>query len=115
MLTAFYSIRLINIAFLQDAQGDRETYGKAHEPGAAMTIPLLVLGIASIYIGYVMKDIVIGPGTPYIEFAGGYGHSSIEAEGIGTKEKWMPVILSMTGALYAMARYPRTAQGIMKT
>ena len=87
MLTAFYSIRLINIAFLQEAQGDRETYKKAHEPGAAMTIPLLILGVASIYIGYIMKDLVVGPGTPFIEFEGGYGHSSIEAEGIGVLEK----------------------------
>ena len=87
MLTAFYSIRLINIAFIQDAQGDKETYGQAHEPGVGMTIPLLVLGLASIYIGYVMKDVVIGPGTPFIEFEGGYSHSSIEAEGIGTLVK----------------------------
>jgi len=83
MLTAFYSIRLINIAFLQEAQGDRETYKNAHEPGVAMSLPLLLLSIASIYIGYMMKDIVIGPGAPFIEFEGGYGHSSIEAEGIG--------------------------------
>lgn len=87
MLTAFYSIRLINIAFIQDVQGDRGTYEKAHEPGVGMTIPLIVLGVASIYIGYVMKDIVVGPGAPYIEFTGGYSHSSIEAEGIGVLVK----------------------------
>lgn len=87
MLTAFYSIRLINIAFIQDAQGDMGTYKKAHEPGIAMTLPLVILGIASIYIGYIMKDIVIGPGAPYIEFEGGYGHSTIEAEGIGVLVK----------------------------
>lgn len=80
MLTAFYSIRLINVGFIEEAQGDRKTLSGAHEPGAAMTIPLLVLGIASIYVGYVMKDMIIGPGAPYIEFEGGYGHHSIESE-----------------------------------
>lgn len=82
MLTAFYSIRLINMAFIQTAAGDVTTYKKAHEPGVAMTLPLMILAVASIYIGYVMKDVVIGPGTPFIEFEGGYEHSSMEAEGI---------------------------------
>lgn len=82
MLTAFYSIRLINMAFIQSAAGDLTTYKKAHEPGFAMTIPLMILAIASIYIGYIMKDVVLGPGSPYIEFEGGYEHSSMEAEGL---------------------------------
>ncbi len=98
MLTAFYSMRLINIGFIQDAQGDRKTYEKAHEPGAAMTIPLLVLGVASIYVGYVMRDMIIGPGAPYIEFEGGYKHHSMETEFIPSAIKWVPVVLSIAGA-----------------
>lgn len=84
MLTAFYSVRLINIGFLQDTQGDRRTYEKAHEPGKAMGIPLVILAIASIFIGYVMKDQIMGPGTPYIDFIGKEGHHSIESEFIPT-------------------------------
>lgn len=80
MLTAFYSIRLINLAFFSPAQGDKKNYTLAHEPGKAMSIPLILLAIASIYIGYVMKDIVIGPGSPYIEFNGNAEHHSIESE-----------------------------------
>ena len=104
MLTAFYSMRLINIGFIQDAQGDRKTYEKAHEPGAAMTIPLLVLGVASIYVGYVMRDMIIGPGAPYIEFevsevrSLGYRHHSMETEFIPSAIKWVPVVLSIAGA-----------------
>ncbi len=82
MLTAFYSIRLINIAFLQSPTGDISTYKNAHEPGVAMSLPLMLLGFASIYIGFIMKDVVVGPGSPFIEFDGGFAHSSIEAEGI---------------------------------
>lgn len=82
MLTAFYSIRLINLAFIQTPTGDISSYKNAHEPGKAMTIPLMLLGLASIYIGYIMKDVVVGPGSPFIEFDGGYAHTSIEAEGI---------------------------------
>ena len=63
MLTAFYSVRLINIGFNQEPQGDKKTFTEAHEPGAAMAVPLVILGLASIYVGYIM-----GPGAPYIEF-----------------------------------------------
>lgn len=63
-------MRLINIGFIQEPQGDRKTYAEAHEPGVAMALPLIILGVASIYIGYVMKDMIIGPGAPYIEFEG---------------------------------------------
>lgn len=87
MITAFYSMRLINLVYIQDAQGDKKTYEKAHEPGKAMTIPLLVLGIASIYIGYVMRDMIIGPGAPYIEFEGGYGYHNMESEFIPSEIK----------------------------
>jgi len=80
MLTAFYSIRLINIAYLSDAQGNKKTYESAHEPGLAMSIPLFILAFASILVGYIMKDVVIGPGSPYIEFPMNYNHLSIESE-----------------------------------
>jgi NADH-ubiquinone oxidoreductase chain 5 len=88
MLTAYYSMRLINLGFMQEAQGDKKTYTEVQEPGAAMAIPLIILGVASIYIGYVLKDMIIGPGAPYIEFEGlgeqGNGHHSMEAEMIPT-------------------------------
>lgn len=87
MITAFYSMRLINLVFIQDAQGDKKTFEKAHEPGPAMTIPLLILGVASIYIGYVMRDMIIGPGAPYIEFEGGYSSHSMESEFIPSEIK----------------------------
>ena len=115
MITAFYSIRLINIVYIQDAQGDKKTYEKAHEPGMAMSIPLLVLGIASIYIGYVMRDMIIGPGAPYIEFEGGYGYHNMESEFIPSEIKWIPVVLSIAGATYAMIIYPYSSKRVIKT
>lgn len=68
MLTAFYSMRVINLAFMQDPWDPKDVYEGAHEPGIKMSLPLVILGVASIYIGYVMKDIVMGPGAPYIDF-----------------------------------------------
>lgn len=82
MLTAFYGMRILNICFIQDSLGNPSTYLNSKEPGYAISLPLMLLAIASIYIGYVMRDVMIGPGTPYLEFDGGYVHSSIEAEGL---------------------------------
>jgi hypothetical protein len=45
-----------------------------------MSIPLFILVFASIFIGYLMKDIVIGPGTPFMEFDGNIKHLAIESE-----------------------------------
>jgi len=87
MLTAFYSIRLINIAFYEEAQGDKKSFELAHEPGKQMSLPLFLLGLASIYIGYIMKDLVMGPASPYIEFLGNPDHHSLESEFIPTGVK----------------------------
>lgn len=32
-----------------------------------MSVPLVILSIASISIGYLSRDIFIGPGSPFIE------------------------------------------------
>jgi NADH-ubiquinone oxidoreductase chain 5 len=80
MLTAFYSMRLLYFAFIEEPKGDIRSYTHAHEPGLAMSLPLFFLAIASIFIGFIMKDLVIGPGSPYIEFQGSYTHMAIESE-----------------------------------
>ena len=49
-------------------------------------------------MGYVMRDMIIGPGAPYIEFEGGYKHHSMETEFIPSAIKWVPVVLSIAGA-----------------
>jgi NADH-ubiquinone oxidoreductase chain 5 len=36
-----------------------------HEGGLAMTVPLFILSLGSIFIGYVTKDMMIGLGTDF--------------------------------------------------
>lgn len=83
-MTAFYSMRLLNAAFFSAPQGSKKVLESAHEPGLAMTIPLVILAVLSIYIGYVMKDVMVGVGSPYLEFVGQEAHHSMEAEFIPT-------------------------------
>ncbi|MBS0186388.1 MAG: hypothetical protein JSS34_08775 [Proteobacteria bacterium] len=86
-MTAFYSMRLLHAAFITTPQGTKKVFESAHEPGVAMTLPLLILSIASIYIGYVMKDVMIGVGSPYLEFVGKEAHHAMESEFIPTLVK----------------------------
>ena len=43
--------------------------------------------VASIYIGYVMKDMMIGVGSPYLDFVGKEEHHSMETEFMPTLQK----------------------------
>jgi len=71
-------------------------------------IPLIILGFGSIFVGYIMKDVVIGMGST------GLGNSVfvlpehvtlINAEFLSPLTKFIPVILSTTGALLAVVVY----------
>jgi len=45
-----------------------------------MTLPLILLAILSLYVGFLMKDMVIGFGSPFVVFGGNELHHSIESE-----------------------------------
>ena len=114
-MTAFYSMRLIYAAFIAAPQGRKEVMEQAHEPGLSMSIPLVILSIASIYIGYVMKDVMIGVGSPYLEFVGKTAHHAMESEFMPTGIKLMPVILSGLGGVLGIGIYPLRTTQISKT
>ena len=63
MITAFYSFRLIYLTFISYSNGVKYNYNNAHEPSIIMTIPLVILGLFSIFHGYYAKDQFIGLGS----------------------------------------------------
>jgi NADH-ubiquinone oxidoreductase chain 5 len=63
--TAFYSIRLIYLVFLSSPNGNKNTIFNAHEGSIRMTLPLFLLCILSIFIGFLSKDMFIGFGTDF--------------------------------------------------
>merc|ERR1711916_404486 len=63
--TAFYSFRLIYLTFITKTNSYKTTVQYAHEPGWAMSLPLIILCIGSIFIGYLTKDMIIGLGTSF--------------------------------------------------
>lgn len=107
-LTAYYSMRLIWHTFISSPNSKQRVYILSHEPSWTMTLPLFILSIGSIFIGYLFKDMMIGAGTRY------YGNSIfvlpgneaiIEAEFLSAGLKWIPVVLSILGGILGILIY----------
>ena len=47
----------------------QEDFENAHENPAAMSVPLVILGLGAIFVGYIFRDAFIGLGTDF------FGHS----------------------------------------
>jgi NADH-ubiquinone oxidoreductase chain 5 len=108
--TSFYSLRLLYLTFIRDTNAFRSSLEHAHDAPFALGLPLFVLSLGSIFVGYLTKDMMIGLGTTY------WGnaiftlpeHSVIidseVATGI-TLVKLAPVLLSIFGASLAVFLY----------
>ena len=60
MLTAIYSWRLFFKTFHGNYNNKEVKYEKIHESPAVMILPLIVLGLGSIFAGFFFKDLLIG-------------------------------------------------------
>ena len=60
MFTTLYSVKVLYLTFLTNANGPIINYKKAHEGDIFMSLPLIILAIFSIFFGYITKDIFIG-------------------------------------------------------
>jgi len=63
--TAFYSFRLLYLAFYGEARSPRSYVLSAHELTPRIAASLAALSIGSIFLGYFAKDLFIGFGTPF--------------------------------------------------
>jgi NADH-ubiquinone oxidoreductase chain 5 len=106
--TAFYSMRLLYLTFLTKTNAYKSVIINAHDAPIRMSIPLGILAIGSIFIGYLTKDMIIGIGTPF------WGNAIftlpkncilLDAEFIPHFIKLLPVGLSILGAFFAFILY----------
>ena len=65
LFTTLYSVKVLYLTFLTSANGPLINYKGAHEGDIAMSLPLIILGFASIFFGYITKDLFIGMGTGF--------------------------------------------------
>ena len=113
--TAFYSIRLLNACFISNPQGLRFTLVNSQESAAPTIISLIILSICSIFLGFLMRDIIIGCGSPYLDLSGNFFYHSMESEFIPLIIKWVPVILSFFGGCFGIYVYPLPSSSVYKS
>lgn len=102
--TAFYSFRLIFLTFLNNVNSTRVTLNQIHESSRIMLLPLILLAVGSIFIGYITKDLFIGLGTDFWKNSILIlpEHSNfVEVEWLGFTAKWLPFIMSFSGIVIA--------------
>jgi len=60
MFTTLYSVKVLYLTFLTNANGPLTNYKNAHEGDIFMSLPLIILAVFSIFFGYISRDIFIG-------------------------------------------------------
>src|SRR6201999_2378454 len=100
-LTAFYSIRLINLVYLTMPNAKKTSYLNIHSENSIVIIPLSILALFAIFLGFIGSDF-FGNSLFY--------HPShlhiIEAEfSLPLYIKLMPTVLSLLGGSIAIYLY----------
>jgi NADH-ubiquinone oxidoreductase chain 5 len=106
--TAFYSMRLLNLVFLSNSNGNRVIILNAHEPSWRMILPLCLLCFLSINIGFLTKDLFIGFGTNFWGsslFVLSNNYLLVDSEFIPTFYKIFPLICTILGSLISFFIY----------
>lgn len=99
MITAFYSGRLLYLTFLAGPNGYKRAYELCHESTDFMIISLCVLGVFSVFAGYLLKDVFIGLGSQaWLNSFGSDNYATqplLVAEFLPWYIKLLPVICSL--------------------
>ena len=106
--TSFYSIRLIYLTFIKPANGSNSVVAHAHESSWIMLIPLFVLSLGSIFVGFLAKDLFLGLGVDTWNsslFQLITHVSFFEAEFLPFEVKLIPFIFSILGLLTSVFIY----------
>ncbi len=113
-LTTLYSIRLLYLVFYNIPNNNKFIYHNLHESSWFMLIPMIILSFASIFIGYITRDIYLGFGSPFNSiFIHPNNLSIIDTELSLTSEmgylnlifKLLPLILTILGTLFILILY----------
>ncbi len=108
-LTAFYSWRLLIMAFHGKPRASAETMAHVHESPKVMTLPLLVLAIGAIFAGWLGYELFVGKNMQ--QFWGESifilpTHMAMEnAHYVPTWVKLLPIVLASSGVILAVLFY----------
>jgi NADH-ubiquinone oxidoreductase chain 5 len=114
--TAFYSTRLLYLVFLSEPNGNKHITNNAHEGSWRMTLPLFLLSLLSILVGYLTKDLFIGFGTDFWNssiFILPSNYTLTDIEFININFKILPLLVTISGVLYAFFLYQFNLQSYL--
>lgn len=106
--TAFYSVRLLILTFFGSTNAYKQVINKAHDAPSLIAIPLFVLSILSIFVGYFFRDMAVGLGSDFWENALALSYSNnylMDAEFLPFIVKLLPLICAGLGVLLATYIY----------
>ena len=106
-ITAFYSFRIIWLAFFGSFRGGHELEHHLHESPSSMTIPLLILGVGAIAAGWIGISPLLGGNNWVAHFLEeAVGHPHVHGS---HSEEWMvmgiSVAVAVAGILTSMIFY----------
>lgn len=106
-LTSIYSIRLLYYIFFNTPNSNKYTYYTVKEANNTMILPMVILAIASIIMGYIFKDLYIGLGSPFNSiFTHPNNLSIIDTEfSIPIYIKLLPLILTILSTITVLFIY----------
>jgi len=109
MFTSFYSMRLLFLTFLGEVNARKTAINHIHDAPLLMAIPMAVLSIPSIFIGYLSRDFFVGLGNPFwggsIALSATNYASFLNAEFLPFYIKIIPVVFSTLGTIFAIIYY----------
>jgi NADH-ubiquinone oxidoreductase chain 5 len=107
-LTAFYSTRVVYLTFLSGTNANKNYIFNAHESAFKIQIPLLILAVLSIFIGFLTKDLFIGTGNNFwgsALFIQPSNYVLLEIEFIQPIKKLIPLIVTLHGIFFSFFLY----------
>jgi NADH-ubiquinone oxidoreductase chain 5 len=96
------------MTFLSNPNGFKNSFQAAHDAPFPMAFPLGILGLLSIFVGYLTKDMFIGLGSPFWNnaiFILPENLNIIDAEFIPVYIKWIPFFASLIGSFFSIFLY----------
>lgn len=112
IFTSFYSFRLVFLAFLNETNAYRAYVLNAHEAPIRLAIPLIILGFASIFVGFLGRDLIIGLGTTFwgnALFIHPLNLNLSDSEFIPSSVKLIPLFCTILGAVGSFALVSSTS------
>ena len=113
-ITSLYTIRMMSYTFFNSPNGRFEVYDEMRNSEGkkewVYMIPLMILAMGSIYLGYLTKEVFVGVGTTYMSsmFVHPINNIGIEVEEIRGYIKLLPVVATlMGGVVYVVLRVGR--------